>query len=70
MNITKTGSFAQLIHDLEDEKRKFGAIFDRDNTGTVEINDIWVMVLVNSLPDDEFSFMKESLYAKDRSKSP
>ena len=67
LNITKTGSFAQLIHDLEDEKRKFGAIFDRDNTGTVEINDIWVMVLVNSLPDDEFSFMKETLYAKDLS---
>ena len=67
LNITKTGSFAQLIHDLEDEKRKFSAIFDRDSTGTVEINDIWVMVLVNSLPDDEFSFMKETLYSKDLS---
>jgi hypothetical protein len=27
------------------------------------------MILVNSLPDDEFMFMKESLYAKDLSKS-
>ena len=69
LNIKKTGTFAALIRDLSDHRRKYSAIFDPEDTGTVKIDDMFVMILVNSLPDDEFMFMKESLYAKDLSKS-
>jgi hypothetical protein len=60
LNIKKTGTLAALIHDLTDHRRKFCA---------VKTDDLFLMILVNSLPDDEFMFMKESLYAKDLSKS-
>ena len=63
--IRKTGTFAQLIHDLADHRRKFCAIFDPKATGTLPIDDIWVMLLMNALPDEEFLFMKETMYAKD-----
>jgi len=63
--IRKTGTFAQLVHDLADHRRKFCAIFDPTAKGTVPIDDIWVMLLMNALPDEEFLFMKETMYAKD-----
>jgi len=63
--IRKTGTFAQLVHDLADNGRKFDAIFDKAATGTTRTDDIWVMLLMNTLPDDEFLFMKETMYAKD-----
>ncbi len=65
LGIKKDGSFSQLTQYLADHRRRFGAIFDPQDTGTVKNDDIWIMVLVNSLPDDEFLFMKEMLYAKD-----
>jgi len=63
--IKKTGTFAQLVHDLADHRRKFCAIFDPTAKSTVPIDDIWVMLLMNALPDEEFLFMKETMYAKD-----
>jgi len=63
--IRKTGTFAQLVHDLADNRRKFDAIFDKAATGTTRTDEIWVMLLMNALPDDEFLFMKETMYAKD-----
>ena len=60
---------AALIHDLTDNRRKFCAIFDPEESGAIKTDDLFLMILVNSLPDDEFMFMKESLYAKDLSKS-
>jgi len=63
--IRKTGTFAQLVHDLADSRRKFDAIFDKAATGNTRTDDIWVMLLMNALPDEEFLFMKESMYAKD-----
>ena len=47
--IYQTDSFAQLIHDLADHRRKFCATFDPEATGT----------------DEEFLLMKETMYAKD-----
>lgn len=44
---SKNGTFAQLIYPGNNER--------------VRVDDIWVMVLVNSLPNDEFLFMKETL---------
>ena len=63
--IRKTGTFAQLIHDFADHRRKFCAIFDPKATGAVPIDGICVMLLMNALPDEEFLFMKETMYAKD-----
>jgi hypothetical protein len=36
----------------------------------VPIDDIWVMLLMNALPDEEFMFMKETMYAKDLKAAP
>jgi len=51
LTIRKTGTFAQLIHDLADHRHKFCAIFDPT------IDDIWVILLMNALPGEEFLFM-------------
>ena len=64
MTIKKDGSFSKLIHDLTDHRLTFSAVFDPDATGSVPINHIWVMILMNALPDSEFIFMKESMYSR------
>ena len=46
----------------------FQQLLSIKKTGTVKTDDLFLMILVNSLPDNEFMFMKESLYAKDLSK--
>jgi len=68
--IKKTGTFAQIIHDLADHRRKFCAIFDPKATGTVPIDDIWVMLHMSALPDEEFLFMKETMYATSKKLFP
>jgi len=65
LNIKMDGTFSKLAHDLTDHRRKFDAIFDKAATGTVRTDDIWVMLLMNALPDEQFLFMKETLYSKD-----
>ena len=65
MTIKKDGSFSKLIQDLTDHRLTFSAVFDPNATGSVPIDHIWVMILMNALPDSEFMFMKESMYAKD-----
>ena len=65
MTIKKVGSFSKLIQDLTDHRLTSSAVFDPDATGSVPIDHIWVMILMNALPDSEFMFMKESMYAKD-----
>jgi hypothetical protein len=52
-------------YDLTDHRLTFSAVFDPDATGSVPIDHIWLMILMNALPDSEFMFMKESMYAKD-----
>ena len=54
LNIKKTGTFAALIHYLTDHRRKFCAIFDPEESGAVKTDDLFLMILVDSLPDDEF----------------
>jgi hypothetical protein len=65
MSITKDGSFSKLIQDLPDRRREFTAIFDKKETGFVPTDAIWVVILMNALPDAEFLFMKETMYSKD-----
>jgi hypothetical protein len=64
MTIKKVGSVSKLIQDLTDHRLTFSAVY-RDTTGSVPIDHIWIMILMNALPDSEFMFMKESMYAKD-----
>jgi hypothetical protein len=59
------GTFSKLVHDLTDHCRKFDAVFDKATTGIVRTDDIWVMILMNALSDDQFLFMKETMYFKD-----
>ena len=65
MTIKKDGSFSKLIQDLTDHRLTFSAVFDPNATGSVPIDHIWVMILMNALPNSEFMFMTESMYAKD-----
>jgi len=44
------GTFSKQVHDITDHRRT---------------DDIWVMLLMNTLPDEQFLFMKETLYSKD-----
>jgi hypothetical protein len=65
LSVKMDGTFSKLIHDLTDHRRKFDAVFDKAATGTVRTDDIWVMILMNALSDDQFLFMKETMYSKD-----
>jgi hypothetical protein len=65
LSVKMDGPFSKLVHDLTDHRRKFDAIFDKAATGTVRTDDIWVMILMNALSDDQFLFMKETMYSKD-----
>ena len=65
LSIKMDGTFSKLAHDLTDHRRKFDAIFDKAATGTTCTDDIWVMLLMNALPDEQFLFMKETMYSKD-----
>jgi hypothetical protein len=65
LSVKMDGTFSKLIHDLTDHRRKFDAVFDKAATGTVRTDDIWVMILMNALSDEQFLFMKETMYSKD-----
>jgi hypothetical protein len=57
-------TFSKLVHYLTDHRRKFVAVFGKAVTGTVRTDDIWVMILMNALSDDQFPFMKGTMYSK------
>jgi hypothetical protein len=59
------GTFSKLVHDLTDHRRKFDAVFDKAATGIVRTDDIWIMILMNALSDEQFLFMKETMYSND-----
>jgi hypothetical protein len=65
LSVKKDGTFSKLVHDLTDHHRKFDAILDKAATGTVRTDNIWVMLLMNTLSDEQFLFMKETMYSKD-----
>jgi hypothetical protein len=48
MTIKKDGSFSKLIQDLTDHRLTFSAVFDPNATGSVPIDHIWVMILMNA----------------------
>ena len=65
LSVKMDGTFSKLVHDLTNHRRKFDAVFDKAATGIVRLDDIWVMILMNLLSDEQFLFMKETMYSKD-----
>ena len=63
-NIKLTSTFAAFSDALSDERLTFDAIFDPTSTGTMSIDNIWTMMLVNGLPE-RFRYMKDRLYSQD-----
>jgi hypothetical protein len=63
-NIKLTSTFAAFSDALSDERLTFNAIFDPADTGTMSIDNIWTMILVNGLPE-RFRYMKDRLYSQD-----
>ena len=59
-----TSSFAEYVDRLLAQKDTFIAIFDSDGTGTMAIDNIITMILVNGLPD-EFKCMMDLMFSKD-----
>ena len=63
--VRKTGSYAAYSDEILSLRRSFDALLDPKATGVVDIDDIFTIALVNGLPDDEFQYMKNKLYAED-----
>jgi hypothetical protein len=57
-NIKLTSTFAAFSDALSDERLTFDGIFDPTSTGTMSIDNIWTMMLVNGLPE-RFRYMKD-----------
>ena len=62
--ITMTGTFAAYSDALSNARLTFDAIFDPTATGTMPIDNIFTMMIVNGLPE-RFRYMKDRLYSQD-----
>jgi hypothetical protein len=62
--ITMTGTFAAYSDALSNARLTFDAIFDPKATGTMPIDNIFTMMIVNGLPE-RFRYMKDRLYSQD-----
>jgi len=58
------GSLNQLKDDLLNSRNKVSAMFDPTGTGTIKIDDLYVVALLNALPDKHFSYPKDKIFAK------
>jgi hypothetical protein len=59
-----TGTFAACSDALSNARLTFDAIFDPTVTGTMPIDKIFTMMIVNGLPE-RFRYMKDRLYSQD-----
>ena len=62
--ITMTDTFAAYSDALSNARLTFDAIFDPKATGTMPIDNIFTMMIVNGLPE-RFRYMKDRLYSQD-----
>jgi hypothetical protein len=62
--IKMTGTFAAYSDALSNARLTFDAIFDPTATGTMSIDNIFTMMIVNGLPE-RFRYMKDRLYSQD-----
>ena len=58
------GSFASYSDALLNLRRIWNSLFDKDKTGAIKIDDLFLIAFVQGLPDSKFQFMKDQLYAK------
>jgi len=58
------GSLNQLKDNLLHQRIKVSAMFDKNRTGTIQIDDLFLVALLNALPDDLFSYPKDKIYAE------
>ena len=58
------GSFASYSDALLNLRRTWNSLFDKDGTGAIKIDDLFLIAFVQGLPDSKFQFMKDQLYAK------
>jgi hypothetical protein len=63
--IQMTTTYAAYSDDLLSRRQTFNALFDPKGKGTVTIDDLFTIALVNGLPDSQFQYMKDRLYAED-----
>ena len=58
------GSLTQLKDDLLNQRIKVSALFDKDGTGTIKIDDLFLVALLNALPDKVFHYPKDKIFAE------
>jgi len=58
------GSLNQLKDELLNSRHRVSAMFDPANTGTIKIDDLYVVALLNALPDKHFSYPKDKIFAE------
>jgi len=58
------GSFASYSDALLNLRRTWNSLFDKEGTGVIKIDDLFLIAFVQGLPDSKFQFMKDQLYAK------
>jgi hypothetical protein len=58
------GSLNQLKDELLNQRIKVSAMFDPEGTGTIKIDDLFLVVLLNALPDKHFFYSKDKIFAE------
>ena len=59
-----SGSLNQLKGELLNQRIKVSAMFDPEGTGTIKIDDLFLIALLNALPDKHFSYPKDKIFAE------
>ena len=58
------GSLNQLKDELLNQRIKVSAMFDPEGTGSIKIDDLFLVALLNALPDKHFSYPKDKIFAE------
>jgi len=58
------GSLNLLKDELLNSRHKVSAMFDPTGTGTIKIDNLYVVTLLNALPDKYFSYPKDKIFAE------
>jgi len=59
-----SGSLNQLKDELLNQRIKVSAMFDPEGTGSIKIDDLFLVALLNALPDKHFSYPKNKIFAE------
>jgi len=50
--------------ELLNQRIKVSGLFDPKGTGTIKIDDLFLVALLNALPDKQFSYPKDKIFAE------